>query len=281
MPDLSQWQPRKWPISQPFHCPDISTGKVQVWRVNLDCTETVKTKLYSYLSADERDRAARFKFDHHRHHFIAARGFLRLILATSLNQPPASLMIEYGDRGKPFLSTPPQNSKFNPQPSTLPLRPTPPLHFNVSHSDGVALYAISRDRPVGIDIEAIRTVSSITDLAQRFFFAEEAAVIQNLQPPQQEIAFFRGWTRKEAYLKATGDGLSGLETIPVALLTPISAQTHTQMTIGDNWWLTDIALEDDLMGAIAIGIEPSPPSQGSHPAHEIPPPLQFFHLIPV
>lgn len=249
---------------------------VQVWRVDLDCAEAVRTELYSYLSTDERDRAARFKFEHHRHHFIAARGYLRLILAAFLSQPPVSLVFEYGDRGKPFLATSPR-----------PHAPTPPLYFNVSHSGGVALYAISGDRPVGIDIEAIRTVSSIADLAQRFFFAEEAAVIKNLVPPQQETAFFRGWTRKEAYLKATGDGLAGLESIPVTLLTPASAHTPTQMSIGENWWLTDVELEPGFVGAIAVSM--AMPNAIAQPESRLPPAsnrqmsppsVQFFHLIP-
>ncbi|MEB3231558.1 MAG: 4'-phosphopantetheinyl transferase superfamily protein [Leptolyngbyaceae bacterium] len=270
MPEQSPWQLRQWHMPHALNCLDGCPNGVQVWRVDLDCTESVRTELYTYLSLDERDRAARFRFDHHRHHFVVARGFLRLILAAYTGQSPASLEFSYGDRGKPFLVSP-----------AVPPASHSPVYFNLSHAAGIALYAVSGDRPVGIDVESIRPVSSVTGLAQRFFFHEEYAVIQNLPPAQQEAVFFRGWTRKEAYLKATGDGLAGLEDIPATLLTPTSAHTHTQMSIGPNWWLTDISLDPGFLGALVIGLTVSN-GRGDRPTNPqiAPPPLQFFHLIP-
>ena len=143
--------------------------------------------------ADERARADRFYFARDREHFIVARGVLREILGCYLKRVPKSLCFCYGSHGKPALA-----GEFDGE----------AIRFNVSHSHGVALYAISRGRAVGIDLERIRFDLPVAEIAERFFSKREDAMLRSLPTDVQHQAFFRCWTRKEAYIKARGEGLS-------------------------------------------------------------------------
>ncbi len=145
------------------------------------------------LSADERARAAKFYFDKDREHFIVARGLLRTILGRYLDREPENLSFRYGPQGKPALAE---------------ISDGHAIRFNLSHSHGFALYAIARGREVGIDIEWIRPDLAIAEIAERFFSASEAALLRSLPAEARLEAFFRCWTRKEAYIKARGEGLS-------------------------------------------------------------------------
>lgn len=201
---------------QPFL--SLASNEVHIWRSPLDSSPSILNQLQTYLSDDEQDRAARFRFDHHRHHFIVGRGLLRVLLGHYVQQAPHLLVFEYGDRGKPSLQM--QGSQRS-QGSQRPLGSdsmSQNLQFNVSHSGGVALYAIALNRRVGIDLEELRPMPNAAQLAQRFFTQREYAQLMAQPLDQHDLAFFRGWTRKEAYLKATGEGLAGLETVEVSLL---------------------------------------------------------------
>ncbi|MCU0524726.1 MAG: 4'-phosphopantetheinyl transferase superfamily protein [Elainella sp. Prado103] len=164
--------------------------QVHVWRAALQPTQAALTRMSGLLSADEQARADRFYFQKDRDRFTLARGILRCILGQYLQVLPQTLQFSYGSTGKPALSHPPNA-----------------VHFNVSHSGQLALYAVSL-RSVGIDVEQINLDRPILEIAQRFFSVTEQQELAMLPPNLQPIGFFNGWTRKEALLKAIGTGLS-------------------------------------------------------------------------
>lgn len=163
---------------------------VKAWCFRLDLGAEAHAGLAALLSPEERTRAARFYFERHRHQFTAARGRLRRLLGAELGVPPERLAFSYGPHGKPALAWPAGTG----------------LYFNLSHAGEWALLASTRAGEIGVDIERARPV--LPGLAQRFFAPEEAAALAALPPAEQRAAFFRCWTRKEAYLKALGSGLA-------------------------------------------------------------------------
>lgn len=171
----------------------MAEDEVHLWRAALDQPAPQVELLAQTLAADEQLRAERFHFERDRQYYIVGRGLLRTILGQYLKLEPGELHFYYGARGKPAL------------PDTLnPGR----ICFNLAHSQGLALYGITRGREIGVDLEYIRPVSEMDEIAGRFFSAQENAALQALAPSQRQEAFFNCWTRKEAYLKATGDGLA-------------------------------------------------------------------------
>jgi 4'-phosphopantetheinyl transferase len=144
------------------------------------------------LSGGERARADRFVFELDRHRFVAARALLRTLLGRILSLPPASLEFTYGSHGKPELT---------------PALAGSGIRFNLSHSDGRALVAWSHEAAVGADLERVRPVAYGDAVARRFFSDDEQASLRGLEGAAWDEAFFRCWTRKEAYVKAIGDGL--------------------------------------------------------------------------
>jgi len=148
--------------------------------------------LSKLLSDTERRRADRFAFDRDRNRFIVARANLREMLATRLSVRPESVELTYGVHGKPALSRRFADSD---------------LRFNVSHSDDVAVYAFSLGREIGIDIEVVRSIPDADDIAARFFSRRENETYLTLDPNDKPQGFFNCWTRKEAFVKAIGDGL--------------------------------------------------------------------------
>jgi len=171
----------------------LSSDDVHVWRAALDQPESRIRQFAHCLSADERARAERFHFERDRRHFIVGRGLLRAILGCYLSIEPHRLEFCYGSHGKPELGE-----------TSVGRR----LRFNLSHSQGLVLYGVTRDREIGIDLERIRPIPKAEQIAQRFFSARENAVFRALPPGQGSEAFFNCWTRKEAYIKAVGDGLA-------------------------------------------------------------------------
>ena len=187
------------------HPPDnliLSSQDVHVWRAELEQPTAWVEKLSQTLSEDEQIRARRFYYERDRKHFIVGRGLLRTLLSRYVGIAPDQLQFCYSPRGKPSLAATGADST---------------IQFNLSHSHGLALYAVTRDRQIGIDLEHIRSTSDVEKLAQRFFSPRESAIIHSLPPDQKQIAFFHAWTCKEAYLKATGEGLAQLEQVEVSL----------------------------------------------------------------
>ncbi len=167
------------------------TGRaVHVWTVLTQAPDAIVDRFKSVLASDEIDRAARFHFEHLRRSFILSRGALRLLLGRYLNIAARDIEFGYGSKGKPALAA-------------LPSR----LQFNASHSSDLAVYAFTMDCELGIDVEAIRPMPDIEGIASRFFCVEETAELMSLPSVQREHGFFLCWTRKEAYIKATGEGL--------------------------------------------------------------------------
>jgi 4'-phosphopantetheinyl transferase len=166
---------------------------VHVWRADLDRPEADVRTLQQLLSADELSRAARFHFQKDAHRFIVGRGLLRTILARYLRVAPSRVRFDYTTYGKPMLA---------------PASAQETITFNLAHSGQIALYAVARDRAVGVDIEQIRSGIEYEQIAERFFSATERAQLRALPANQRTVAFFTCWTRKEAYIKAQGEGLS-------------------------------------------------------------------------
>lgn len=172
--------------------PSIGEDEVHVWRVSLEQPEEVWRSLFKTLATDERERAARFHFEKDRRHFVAARGTLRAILARYLAREAGEIRFSYTRHGKPSLAD-----------ATVGA-----LRFNLSHAAGVALCALTCGREVGVDVELIRKDFAGMDVAEHFFSAREVEALRALPPEIRAEAFFNCWTRKEAYIKALGEGLS-------------------------------------------------------------------------
>jgi 4'-phosphopantetheinyl transferase len=181
-----------------------AAGEVAVWSVDLDCAGACLPQLERVLDAEETARGRRFHFARDRAHFIASRGLLRIALGACLGAPPAEVRFCYGPNGKPAL-----DAGMN----------AGGLEFNVAHSHGRLLIAVVRGHAVGIDVEKARPEVEIETIAERFFCPEETRQLRALEPGDaRREGFFNCWTRKEAYLKAHGEGIAyGLERFAVTL----------------------------------------------------------------
>jgi 4'-phosphopantetheinyl transferase len=171
----------------------LGSNAVHVWRVSLNQSPSQTALFRNNLDDDERSRADRFYFSRDRERFIVARGVLRAILGRYSNRAPESLSFSYSAHGKPAL---------------VPESDADAIRFNLSHSHGMALYAVSRGREVGVDLEFIRGDLEAEQIAERFFSHSEIETLRALPPNLRKYAFFLCWTRKEAYIKARGEGLS-------------------------------------------------------------------------
>ena len=177
--------------------------EVHVWAVALDPPQEKVTRLEELLSPDEVERAYRFRFDRHRRRFIVGRGVLRSILGAYLGAAPKDLTFRYGEKGKPALGEDWEED----------------LSFNLSHSGELALYGFGQRLELGIDVEQRRELPGAEDIAERFFSVPERLALREVPESLKSEAFFNCWTRKEAYIKATGDGLSmALDRFDVTLL---------------------------------------------------------------
>jgi len=184
------------PSDSPWARLIATSGEAAVWLADLDAADAGERAL-AVLSEDERARAARFVFDLHRHRFIACRAWLRAQLGERVRRAAHDLRFEYGPMGKPSLAG-------------------GALRFNVSHSDRYALLVVA-DAEVGVDIERERSLSDMDALAERVFSAGERHALARVPAGRKAEAFFAGWTRKEAYIKARGEGIGLLGDIEVVL----------------------------------------------------------------
>lgn len=172
----------------------LEEGEVHIWRVALDRAPDV-TSLEQHLAADERARADRFRFARDRRRYVVTRGVLRTLLGHMLRLPPEQIRLQYGPEGKPSLA-PGHGSRAER------------LQFNVAHSHEVALLALAWEAALGVDVEYMRQLNDAEQIARRFFSAQEVASFVETPAEQKRTAFFRIWTRKEAFIKAIGKGLS-------------------------------------------------------------------------
>lgn len=206
---------------------------VHIWRIDLDRPEFEMQHLAATLSQDEVARAERFYFEQHRQRFIAGRGILRCILGRYLGIQPQQVEFSYQFRGKPVLADTLAASK---------------LSFNLSHSQGLAVCAVNCHRSIGIDLEYIRLIADVETLAKRFFAVREYDLVRSLPTSQQQEVFFRYWTCKEAYLKATGAGLVQLEQIEV-FLTP---GEPAKLNLDEEWSLLELVPYSNYVAAVAV-----------------------------
>jgi len=181
----------------------IAGDEVHILSANLQQPATPTDLMWDTLSSDEQRRAERFRFERDRARFIKGRSLLREILGWYLATEPAQLRFTYSSKGKPALAEPWAASRID---------------FNVAHSEGIALYALACGREVGVDVERVQRLPDMWEVAERFFSPGEIAALRAVPAHRREEAFFACWTRKEAFLKATGDGLGrALDSFEVSL----------------------------------------------------------------
>lgn len=173
--------------------PVLEDDEVHVWRAALDCSPSQVQKLCQVLSSDEMASGSRIRLPDHRARFLVAHGLLRIILGHYAGRQPAELQFLRGPQGKPFLQ--PQTGRGD-------------VRFNMSHSGGLALYALTRGREIGIDVEQINPDFKVEEVIKHTLSPHELVTINRLPPEAKRDMFFRHWTLKEAFLKGTGLGLS-------------------------------------------------------------------------
>lgn len=217
--------------------PSLVEGDVHVWRAFLDWSTDKIEKEVMILSPEEKARADRFVYPEHRERYITSHAILHSILTLYSPELTSPLRFRYSDHGKPYLVD------------------NPSLQFNLSDSRDIALYAITLNREVGIDIEYMRNNIHVEGIAQRFFSPEESAALQTLPSNERLEAFYRIWTLKEAYIKVIGQGLS----FPLDRFTtnPSAAGKDGLLTVdGDaerakRWSLCSIPSTEGYMAALA------------------------------
>ncbi len=216
--------------------PPLSADEVHLWRANLD--DHAADSFRSLLADDEISRADRFHFTRDRNHYIIARGLLRRLLAGYVGIGAADLRFSYAEKGKPFLTKGRHDA----------------INFNLAHSHGMAVYAFSPDRELGVDLEFIREDFGGEKIAERFFSTHETDVLKTVSADLKNEAFFNCWTRKEAYIKARGEGLSmPLDQFDVSLAPGEKAallRNHKEPEETSRWSMQSIEMPDGYVAAL-------------------------------
>jgi 4'-phosphopantetheinyl transferase len=180
-----------WPLPPPTV--RLTGGEIHVWRAWLEEPARGGYDLARILSPEERQRAKRVRFERDRLRFVAARAALRIILGRYLAVQPQDVCFAYGQHGRPYLASEIGN---------------PRLDFNAAHSGPLAVFAVASDMPIGVDVEQVREMPDADDVAARFFSAREYADYAALPADAKQLGFYMCWTRKEAFIKALGEGLA-------------------------------------------------------------------------
>jgi|SRR5688572_22460025 len=219
----------------------LSSEEVHVWRAHLEPPPELLQGLLRTLDTDEQTRASRFHFEKHRRRFIAGRGVLRSLLGRYLEIKPEEVRFAYGPYGKPTLDA---------------THHAGPLRFNASHSHELAVYAFAQDHDVGIDVEYIKEDFATQEIAERFFSKYEVGILRALPREEQGAGFFRCWTRKEAYIKAIGSGLSHpLDQFDVTLAPNEPAallRDHRDPEVATHYEMFNVDLPAGYVGALAV-----------------------------
>jgi 4'-phosphopantetheinyl transferase len=225
------WQiPTDWPVLDADH--------VHLWRVDLNQTDDLVARYSRVLAPDEEYRAGRFRFERHKRRFVVGRAILRQVLGRYLNLSPAHVAFGYGPKGKPFVDH-----------STDHL-----IRFNLSHTEELMVLAVSLNREMGVDVEFMRPISDIDQLADHCFSEKELRTFKQLKSQHRRAAFFRCWTRKEAYVKAIGDGFSApLKGFDVSFLPEAEARllrVVADSEEADKWSMCSFEPALDVQGAL-------------------------------
>lgn len=211
---------------------------ITVWRIPLDPSVPPTDRGIATLSDDERARAARFRFDQDRNRWLAAHVAMRRILADELGVAPERIAYAHGPKGKPSLAAPEDTG----------------LEFNLSDSADLALLAVSHDGPLGVDVEHVARIPDIRAIAASHFAPEERDRLFALSEDEQVDAFYRLWTRKEAYIKAIGTGLTfALDRFAVTLepASPRLLHVDGDAARAHGWSLVDVSPGAGYVGALA------------------------------
>jgi 4'-phosphopantetheinyl transferase len=215
----------------------LTDHEIHLWCAALGDFQRELPRLESTLSLDERVRASRFRSFDDRDAFVICRGILRELLGQYLGRDAATITFSYGQFGKPDLTGLPDHSR---------------LYFNASRSGALAVYAVTSACPVGVDVERLRPVLDFQYLASRFFTRFEAEWLKTLSPDRQMEGFFECWTCKEAFVKATGEGIGrGLRSVHV------DPDAHACPCVGDDahlpgtWQVQSLRPADGYVGAVA------------------------------
>jgi 4'-phosphopantetheinyl transferase len=217
----------------------IGARDVHIWHARLDWAAADIRRVESWLSADERQRAHRFRFDRDRNRFIVRRAVLRALLGEHLGIAASSVAFVYGAHGKPAVAAPFDRRR---------------LSFSASHSQDLAAVGVALDRPLGVDVEWMKPLVDLEAIARRFFAEREVIALKRVAPEERVQAFFNCWTRKEAFVKASGEGLTRpLDSFEVSLAPDeparllYSADAHER----SQWTLQTFAPAPGYVGAIA------------------------------
>jgi 4'-phosphopantetheinyl transferase len=220
---------------------DLTPDSVHVWSGSQDQHPDAISGFYQILSPDEQEKASRFKYEIHRLHFIAAHGMLRRLLGNYLRVSPGQVRFLKSKYDKPFLSEEFEASR---------------LKFNMSHSGGRVMLAFAIGRELGIDVEQIRPDFGTQEIAERFFSRSETEKLRSLPVSVQAEAFFNCWTRKEAFIKAIGEGLScPLDRFDVTLAPGEPAMllaTRVEGQPASRWSMQSLDAPDGYKAAIVV-----------------------------
>lgn len=215
----------------------LNFTNIHIWKAKLDVSLSTQNDFWQILSEDEKSRANRFRFPHLRVRYIAARGILRKLIGQYLSIAATDIQFNYGKQGKPFLVD------------------FPNFKFNVSHSEDLAVFAFAKEVTLGIDVEYINTKIDIKVIAPNFFSQNEVTTLFNLPIKERIPVFFNCWTRKEAFIKAKGGGLSiPLDQFEVSLLandTPKILAIDWNPEEVKDWSLFSFQADDKFIGALA------------------------------
>jgi 4'-phosphopantetheinyl transferase len=230
--------------------PRLGANQVQVIAVPLDLAPQTIKHLQRSLSTVELIRANRFVFPEHRRRFVACRGILRYFLGLHLGREPASVNLRIEEHGKPQLAELEKS----------------PIRFNLTHSKELAVFAFALSLEVGIDIEEVSQDRNVDEIAVRYFSGRENSELAAVLPQDRLHAFYRCWTRKEAYLKARGDGLAvPLDSFAVTLLPDDPPALFTLDSA--RWTISSISPSADFVGAVVCeGTNPNLITMAYRPA---------------
>jgi 4'-phosphopantetheinyl transferase len=217
---------------------DLPPDVVHLWQRTLQTSAAALEACYELLSLEERERASRYRVERPRTEFVLTRGTLRSLISGYLRRTPQSVLFRYTEHGKPFLDGPGD------------------LRFNVSHTDGLAFMAFVRNRDIGVDVEKIHPQRDLKQVAERFFSTRERHDLEHLSDDEMHAAFFRCWTRKEAFIKGKGEGLSlPLHEFDVSIdpndLQALLATRPDPLEAG-HWILRDVPVFPGYAAALAV-----------------------------
>ena len=229
----------EWP--SPTGNPPLAGHEIHVWAASLNVPDTALQNFSATLSPDELERANRFKFSKYRNRYISGRGALRVILAKYLGRDAPELQFHYLENGKPILAEDLARAG---------------IHFNLAHTGDLALVGVTRIGRLGVDVESVRPIKNVDELVARFFSPRENVLFQKLPDGQKPEAFFNLWTRKEAMLKATGEGITrSLSLVEVSFLPGEPAQLLAiagDSAARERWFLKEFIPAKDFTAAVAV-----------------------------